>query len=104
MGPSDVARICSRVGGCAVGLGVGGCEDVPVDDADDVRYAMSGNARLAFKIRGPGLHEIVVVPSWLSNLDAEPPSGARSFTDRLSSFATVVSYDQRGTGSRTRCR
>ena len=73
-------------------------EDVPVDDADEVRYAMSGDARLAFRVRGHGPHEIVMVPSWLSNQDAEPPAGVRSFTDRLSSFATVVSYDQRGTG------
>jgi class 3 adenylate cyclase len=68
-----------------------------VDDKDDLRYAMSGDTRLAFRVRGHGPHEIVSVPSWLSNQDAEPP-GARSFTDRLSSFATIVSYDQRGTG------
>jgi class 3 adenylate cyclase len=69
-----------------------------VDDGGDLRYAMSGSTRLAFKIGGHGPHEVVWVASWLSNLDADPPSGAPSFTGRLSSFATVVSYDQRGTG------
>jgi len=71
---------------------------VPVDDAEGVRYAMSGGARLAFRVRGDGPHEIVMVPSWFSNLDAEPPAGARVVTDRLLSFARVVSYDHRGTG------
>jgi pimeloyl-ACP methyl ester carboxylesterase len=73
-------------------------EDVFVGDEAELRYAMSGDARLAFRVRGHGPHEIVVVPSWLSNQDAEPPPGVVSFYDRLSSFATVVSYDQRGTG------
>jgi class 3 adenylate cyclase len=67
-------------------------------DGGQVRYAMSGNTRLAFRIRGHQPHEIVMVPNWFSNQDVEPPPGVPSAIDRLSSFATVVSYDQRGTG------
>jgi class 3 adenylate cyclase len=71
----------------------------PVDDGDHVRYAVSGDARLAFQLRGRGPHEIVSVPAWLSNQDFQPAPGAEGlFWDRLHSFATVVSYDARGTG------
>src|SRR5262245_61685088 len=59
---------------------------------------MSGNARLAFRVRGDGPHEIVIIPSWFSNLDAALPSGIRSVTDRLLSFAGVVSYGPPGPG------
>jgi class 3 adenylate cyclase len=70
-----------------------------VEGADGVRYAMSGTTRLAFRVRGRGPHEIVMVPTWLSNQDAVLPSWVDgSVTDRLWSFATVVTYDQRGTG------
>jgi class 3 adenylate cyclase len=80
-------------------LSVCGREDVAVEAGDGVRYAMSGNTRLAFRVRGHGSHEIVMVPTWLSNQDAAPPSWAdTSAQDRLWSFATVVTYDQRGTG------
>jgi class 3 adenylate cyclase len=64
----------------------------------DVRYAMSGDARLAYTVRGHGPHEIVFVPDWVSNQDVEDPSEFGLFWDRLGSFATVVRYDQRGSG------
>ena len=64
----------------------------------DVRYAMSGDARLAFTVRGNGPHEIVFVPAWLSNQDLAPTPAYASFWDHLSSFATVVMYDPRGSG------
>jgi class 3 adenylate cyclase len=70
-----------------------------VDDGGDVRYAISGDARLAFRMRGRGLHEIVSVPAWLSNQDFQPAAAAQGlFWERLHSFATVLSYDARGTG------
>jgi class 3 adenylate cyclase len=76
-----------------------GCNDVAVDAEADVHYAISGGARLAFRVYAGGPCDIVWVPSWISNLDVADldPLHARLF-DRLTSFATVVSYDQRGTG------
>jgi class 3 adenylate cyclase len=74
---------------------------VVVGAAVDVRYAISGDARLACRVRGGGPHAIVMVPAWTTNqdldlLESERMSG--TLFDRLTSFATVVSYDQRGTG------
>jgi class 3 adenylate cyclase len=78
-----------------------GRDDVVVDAEVDVRYAISGDARLAFRVRPGGPHVIVWVPAWISNQDLEdlvtqPVRGP--LFERLSSFATSVSYDQRGTG------
>jgi class 3 adenylate cyclase len=72
---------------------------VAVDAEVDVRYAISGDARLAFKVFAGGPHDIVRVPSWISNQDFADRDSRRSLLfERLTSFATVVSYDQRGTG------
>ena len=72
-----------------------------VDTEVDVGYAMSGDARLAFRVRAGGPHLIVWVPAWITNQDLEDlvtqPMRGPLF-ERLSSFATSVSYDQRGTG------
>jgi class 3 adenylate cyclase len=67
-------------------------------DEVDVCYAMSGDARLAYTVRGDGPHEIVFVPDWVSNQDVEDPSELGLFWERLGSFAKVVRYDQRGSG------
>jgi class 3 adenylate cyclase len=78
-----------------------GRDDVVVGGEVDVRYAISGDARLAFRVRAGGPNVIVSVPGWLSNQDLETlgtqPLRGPLF-ERLSSFATVLSYDQRGTG------
>jgi class 3 adenylate cyclase/pimeloyl-ACP methyl ester carboxylesterase len=72
----------------------------PVDTEVDVGYAISGDARLAFRVRAGGPHVIVWVPSMsnqdLENLGTQPVRGP--LFERLSSFATSVSYDQRGAG------
>jgi len=70
----------------------------PVDSQGDVRYARSGDARLAFRVRSGGPHQIVSVPTFLSNQDFHVPAGTGTFWERLHSFATVLSYDARGTG------
>jgi class 3 adenylate cyclase/pimeloyl-ACP methyl ester carboxylesterase len=78
-----------------------GRDDVVVDTEVDVRYVMSGDARLAFTVHGGGPHEIVMVPGWVSNQDVdflESEHAHGQMRERLSSFATVASYDQRGTG------
>jgi hypothetical protein len=68
----------------------------------DVRYAMSGDARLALRVRPGGPHSIVWVGEWATNQDLdlllESEALQSVFLDRLSPFATVVSYDARGTG------
>ena len=75
------------------------CDDVAVDADADVRYATSGDARLAFKVAAGDPHNVVWVGSWISNLDLvdRDPLNA-PLRGRLTSFASVVSYDQRGTG------
>jgi class 3 adenylate cyclase len=78
-----------------------GRDDVAVDTEVDVGYAISGDARLAFRVRAGGPHVIMVVPGWMSLQDLEdlaPQPVTGPLFERLSSFATVVSYDQRGTG------
>jgi class 3 adenylate cyclase len=70
---------------------------VIVEDQLEVRYAEHEGARIAFSVRGTG-PQVVVVESWLSNQDLESLAGVGSWLDRLASFATVVSYDQRGSG------
>ena len=64
----------------------------------DVRYARSGDARLAFRAHGRGPHAVVNVPVGTSNQDFQAPPGTGMFWERLQSFATIVSYDARGTG------
>ncbi len=78
-----------------------GRDDVVVDAEVDIRYAISGDARLAFRVRAGGPHQMVWVPSWISNQDlddlvTQPLRGP--LFERLSSFATCVSYDHRGMG------
>jgi pimeloyl-ACP methyl ester carboxylesterase len=64
-------------------------------------YAISGDARLAFRVFAGGPHDIVWVPSWISNQDLGAleavPQRALLF-ERVSSFATTIAYDARGTG------
>jgi class 3 adenylate cyclase/alpha-beta hydrolase superfamily lysophospholipase len=67
-----------------------------MSDEADVRYALSNDARLAFTVRGESPNVVVLVPSWLSNQDVD--GAARLWSDLIAPFATVVSYDQRGTG------
>jgi class 3 adenylate cyclase len=79
----------------------GGRDDVAVDTGVDVGYAVSGDARLAFRVRAGGPHVIVIVPTWTSYQELEtlgPHSVSGPLFEFLSSFATVVSYDARGTG------
>jgi class 3 adenylate cyclase len=72
-----------------------------VDAEVDVRYASSGNARLAFRVFAGGPHDIVWVPTWVTNQDLANPESqpVRALLfERLLSFATSVAYDARGTG------
>ena len=67
-----------------------------MDRAIEVRYARSGDARVAFTVRGRGAYQIVSIPNWLGNQDLEMDPHA--IDEGLMSIGTVVSYDQRGSG------
>lgn len=66
---------------------------------NDVDYASSGRANIAYRVVGEGPPDVMLVPLWFSNLDLLPefPSfanGVRGF----SSFGRVISWDRRGAG------
>ena len=65
----------------------------------ETKYALSGGVSIAYQVLGAGPIDLVVVPGWVSNLDAfwEEPSTA-AFFRRLASFARVILFDKRGTG------
>ena len=73
-----------------------GCEDGGVDDAD-VHYAQGRDGQIAFTVVPGGDRTIVLVTS-MSNQDIESSVVGREFRRRLRSLATVVAYDQRGSG------
>jgi pimeloyl-ACP methyl ester carboxylesterase len=64
-----------------------------------IAYARSGDVSIAYQVVGEGPRDIVVVPGWVSNLEAgwEQPDQARAF-DRLASFSRLIQFDKRGTG------
>ena len=63
------------------------------------RYARSGDVQLAYQIAGEGPLDIVVVPSFFSNieLDWQLPPRAR-FLEQLAAFARLIQFDRRGAG------
>ena len=65
----------------------------------EVRYARNGDIHIAYQIRGDGPMDLVLVPTWFSNLDLvdmHPPI-ARG-VERIGSFARLILYDRRGSG------
>ena len=66
----------------------------------ETRYARTvGGAHIAYQVVGAGPLDVVFVPWWWNNVEAawDEPGIAR-FYDRLSAFARLIVYDQRGTG------
>jgi eukaryotic-like serine/threonine-protein kinase len=63
------------------------------------RYARNGPVSLAYQVVGAGPLHLVLVPDFVSHLEVgwELPAHA-AFLRRLSSFATVIIIDKRGTG------
>jgi class 3 adenylate cyclase len=66
---------------------------------DAVRYATSGDLRIAYQQFGEGSLDLVMVPGFVSNLDMvwESPAFA-PILERLGSFARCSVFDKRGTG------
>lgn len=69
-----------------------------MDGRPEVRYATSGELRIAYQVFGAG-PDLVWVPGWVSQLDLywEEPSLVR-FLRRLAGFARVIVFDRRGLG------
>ena len=73
------------------------CDDRTVPRS--IHYARSGDANIAYEVRGDGPFDLVLVPGFFSHLeiDWDHPDHAR-FLNRLASFARLIRFDKRGTG------
>ena len=67
--------------------------------APRTRYARNGDVSLAYEVAGDGPHDILLVNSWVSQMEHlwTEPRLARMFA-RLTSFARLVQFDRRGSG------
>jgi hypothetical protein len=64
--PSGRSGAVSRLAQVGVVSSSVGRDDVAVEPGVDFGYAISGDARLAFRVRAGGPHAIVWVPAWFS--------------------------------------
>jgi pimeloyl-ACP methyl ester carboxylesterase len=63
------------------------------------RYAKVGEDHVAYQTIGHGRRDVVLIPSWFSNVEAIwdlPP--AAHLLERLASFCRLIVFDRRGTG------
>jgi pimeloyl-ACP methyl ester carboxylesterase/DNA-binding winged helix-turn-helix (wHTH) protein len=65
----------------------------------EVRYAQSGEIRIAYQVVGEGPVDLVYVPGWVSHLEYgwESPL-VSAFCEGLASFSRLILFDKRGTG------
>ena len=66
--------------------------------AGEVRYARSGELSLAYRIDGDGPIDLVVVPGFVSHVEAIWDPLIRYPLERLSGFCRVITFDKRGQG------
>jgi pimeloyl-ACP methyl ester carboxylesterase len=66
----------------------------------DTLYARSKDGNVAYQVVGDGPQDLVVISSWLNNIDAmwEEPSLAH-FLRRLATFNRLLCFDKRGAGA-----
>jgi len=65
----------------------------------EVRYAKSGDVHIAYRVKGGGLFDVVLVPGLTTNLDAlVEEAGETEELDALAKFARCIVFDKRGTG------
>jgi class 3 adenylate cyclase len=65
----------------------------------EIRYAKSGDVRIAYQVTGSGPLDLVYVPGFISNLDKQWEIPVWSyFFSRLASFSRLIQFDKRGTG------
>lgn len=69
------------------------------------RYALSGDAHIAYQVFGEGDLDLVFVPGFVSNIEHYwTMPGIPDLLERMGSFARVVMFDKRGTGLSDRVR
>lgn len=68
-------------------------------DLPEAQYARSGDLQIAYQVAGAGPLDVLVVPSFFSNIeiDWEFPRTARHL-EQLASFARLIQFDRRGAG------
>ena len=65
----------------------------------ETRYAKSGDVHIAYQVTGSGPIDVVLVPGFMSHLDADWDNPVRArLLQRLSSFCRLIRLDKRGTG------
>lgn len=64
-----------------------------------IKYAKSGDVHIAYAVVGEGPIDLVVVPGWITHLEAHWDEPLVSdFADRLARFSRLILFDKRGTG------
>jgi pimeloyl-ACP methyl ester carboxylesterase/DNA-binding CsgD family transcriptional regulator len=64
-----------------------------------IRYASSGEVRIAYQVVGQGPLDLVFVPGFISNLEVHwEEVGFSHLLRRLSTFTRLILFDKRGTG------
>jgi class 3 adenylate cyclase/pimeloyl-ACP methyl ester carboxylesterase len=73
-------------------------------DVPEPRYAKSGDVHIAYRVEGEGPFDVVFVPPYAWSIDSseayEP--GFRELVGQFTSFARLIQFDKRGTGSSDR--
>src|SRR5262249_48961644 len=73
-------------------------------DVPEPRYAKSGDVHIAYRVEGEGPFDVVFVTPLASSIDESDAyrPDFRDFVGRLTSFARLIQFDKRGTGSSDR--
>jgi pimeloyl-ACP methyl ester carboxylesterase len=65
----------------------------------ETRYAKSGDVHIAYQVTGGGPIDVVIVPGYVSHLEADWESPVRTrLLQRIGSFCRLIRFDKRGTG------
>lgn len=68
-------------------------------EAQQTRYARSGDVNIAYEVSGDGPFDVVFVPGFASHLELGPTLPAfAAYLDELRSFSRLIRFDRRGTG------
>ena len=73
--------------------------DRPPDQTPVTRYALSGDAHIAYQVLGEGSRDLILIPGFVSNVETAWtwPAHAR-FLRRLATGRRLIVFDKRGTG------
>jgi DNA-binding CsgD family transcriptional regulator len=73
--------------------------DIPPGQTPVTRYALSGDAYIAYQVLGEGPRDLVLIPGFVSNVEtAWTWPGHARFLRRLAAGRRLVVFDKRGTG------